>query len=165
MTSPIVYTGHIEGGPMKFDKVIPILITLMMATACRKSHRVDATREIPPHVTEPKVVYGSAEKCLPYDSFPFRWDLGRRTGEPERSDTCELGAKALVCHTAAEVNRHNAWVKRILPPVITEILTDLGVGPDEADMVRPVVEAVLNTYLIHPAAEILDARKGTGGRR
>ena len=135
---------------MRYEKLMLIMIPVFLICSCKQGHRVDAVREIPPHQTEPKAVYGSAEKCLKYTSFPFRWDLGERTGDPVDGDTCALGANVLLCHTAEEVNRHNAWVKRILPPVLNEILIDLGVDEDVADRIRPVVEAALNRYLIVP---------------
>ena len=138
-------------GGLMLIRALFIIACVTAVVSCRKDHRVDAVRSIPDHSTSPKIVHGADKACLEYTTFPFRWDLGEITGERVQSDTCTLGASVLVCHTADEVNRHTAWVKRILPPVLDDVLEDLGVEDYGRKIALMRLEEAIETYIVLPS--------------
>jgi len=127
-----------------------LLLLIVFAGSCRQD-RIDLVREIPPHTTRPIVLYDVPSVSLPYERFSFRWDLGKLTGQEVTGHTDDLGADELVCHTLDDVNRHTAWVKRVLPATLNDVMMAEGINEGQRDRVLIVVSAVLDRYLVGQA--------------
>ena len=122
------------------------LVGLLILSGC-KSLQLDFVRDIPPHTTRPYVLYDVNLHPIEYERHTYHWDKGKLDGTPVTGSTSTLGVSELVCHDLDDLNLHTAWVKRILPIKLRQVLQSHSIAPDHRDAVIRTVEAVLDRYM------------------
>lgn len=124
-----------------------ILIGFALFSGCKKRGGADFAREIPPHATRPIVLYDVDSAALEYERFTYHWDTGTLDDDTTDGTTDTLGEEDMVCHTLEDLSRHTAWVKRVLPITVRQVLNGHDVALEKQDAVVRTVEAVIDKYL------------------
>ena len=124
-----------------------IIIPMLLAASCKKKGGADFARNIPPHYTRPIAVFDMDKVQVEYERYTYHWDTGTLEDETEEGTTDILGIKEMVCHDTADLARHTAWVRRMLPITVKQVLQSHGVELEKQDAVARTVEAILDHYL------------------
>ncbi len=128
------------------NKKLIILASVMLSYGCRDKG-ADFVRKIPEHTTKPVVVYGMDTVKLKTQTYTYHWHEGKLEGDPVEGFTGPGGAKEMVCHGLDDLAKHTAWVKRVLPITLGEVLSVHGVPDEQRAEVLSVVERIIDRYL------------------